>query len=148
MKKSIVIIALILICTGIQAMAGGESVNYVKAGGKVYFGKNIKFGLFNTKVIDADGTITKVPNRKVEACMHNSKLYERLPVVCENNDTTCLAMMEYITSRAGLKLYRYDSYPEKKSRYEYFVFKDNKFYLRINQDNALSILPFFGVEVL
>jgi hypothetical protein len=148
MKKLIVIIALILFCTGIQAMAGGKTVSYVKAGGKVYFGKNIKVGLFNTKVIDAEGTITKVPNRSVEAYMHNSKLYEYLPVICEDNDTTCFAMMEYITGRSGLKLYRYNCYTEKETRYEYFVFKDNKFYLRIDQSNAVSVLPFFGVEVL
>jgi hypothetical protein len=34
------------------------------------------------------------------------------------------------------------------SSYSYYVFKDGKFYLRIDETNAEATLPFFGIKVL
>lgn len=148
MKKYTLFTALILFFAATQVLAGGESISYVKAGGKVYFGQNLKRGLFNIKIISTDGTVLRIPNQQVTAYMHDSKLFEYLPVVSENKDTLCFAMMEYITSRSGLKLYRYSCYDKNVTSYGYFVFKDNKFYLSINKENAASTLPFFGVEII
>jgi|APDOM4702015023_1054809.scaffolds.fasta_scaffold84868_1 hypothetical protein len=148
MKKSIAIIVLILLSFGINAMAGGKSTSYVKAGGKVYFGQDLKMGLFNMKIISDDGNTVKIPNRDVEAYMHDSRLFERLPVICENNDTLCFALMEYITSRSGLKLYRYCCYETNEPRYGYYVFNNGRLYLRIDPKNALTALPFFGVDIM
>lgn len=148
MKKFTLITALILLFAATQVLAGGESVSYVKTNGKVYFGQDLKRGLFNTKIISTDGTVLRIPNTKVVAYMHDSKLFEYLPVVCEDNDTICFAMMEYITSRSGLKLYRYSCYDNKDTTYGYFVFKDNKFYLSITKENAASTLPFFGIAAI
>jgi len=177
MKKSIVIAALVLICFGIKAFAQSEDISYVKNDDKVYvgqdmkmgpvetnnisedicyvktadkvfFGQNMKIGLVKTKISTAEGSVTEVKNNKIIAYMHENKLYELLPVVCERNDTVCYAMMEYITSRSGLRLYRYCCYDGGDSKYGYFVFKNNKLYLRVDQNNALAILPFFGVEVI
>jgi hypothetical protein len=148
MKKSFAIIAFILLCFGINVMAGGESTSYVKANGKVYFGQDLKTGLLKMKIISSDGSVIKVSNRDVEAYMHDSRLFERLPVVCDNNEILCEAMMEYITSRSGLKLYRYFHTEMNVSSYSYYVFKDGKFYLRIDETNAEATLPFFGIKVL
>jgi len=148
MKKTIVIIAIILTSFGIKAMAEGESISYVKTGKNVFFGHDLKIGLFNTRIISDEGSITKVANRDIVAYKHQSRLFEYLPVVCESKDTICYAMMEYIATRGGLKLYRYCCYDEKDPRYSFFVFKNNKFYLGINEKNAESTLPFFGIKVL
>ena len=148
MKKSFAIIAFVLLCFGINAMAGGESISYVKANGKVYFGTDLKTGLLFTKIISGEGTAIKIPNRDVDAYMHDSRLYERLPVVCENNEVLCEGMMEYITTRSDLKLYRYLHCELNGIRYGYFVFKDGKLYLRIDEANAESTLPFFGIKVI
>jgi hypothetical protein len=146
MKISFAIIAAILLSFGMQVMAGGKTISYVKTGDKVYLGEDLKMGVFNSKIISSDGTVTKIPHRDVVSYMHDSRLFEYLPVVCESDDTLCFAMMEYLTTRSGLRLYRYSCYDEKETKYQYFVFKDGKFYLHINQKNALTTLPFFGIN--
>jgi hypothetical protein len=55
MKKSFLIIALMLICFGIKAIAGYEDDCYVKAGDKFYVGTDLKMGLMHTKVIFTNG---------------------------------------------------------------------------------------------
>jgi len=148
MKNSLLIVALILLSFGVKAMSDGETVSYVKTDSKVYIGQDVKLGLFNTKVISSDGTVTKIPYRDVVSYMDDSRLFVNLPVVCDNNKTTCYAMMEYITSRGGLNLYRYCCYEQKDAKYEYYIFKDGKFHLRIDQKNAKTALPFFGIKVV
>jgi hypothetical protein len=148
MRSSIIIAALFLLGFGVKVMAGGETISYVKTGSNVYFGEELKMGLFNTKIISSDGTVSKIPNRDVVAYMHDSRLFEYLPVVCETNDTTCFAMMEYITSRSGLNLYRYSFYADKDLKYQFFIFKEGKFHLLIDQKNAKTTLPFFRIRVV
>ena len=146
MKKLIVIISFLLLANGINAITSGDDISYVKTGNTVYFGQDLKIGLFNSKIISSEGTVTRISNRDVVAYMHNSHLYEYLPVMSESNDILFYTMMEYITTRSGLRLYRYNCYDAKDTRCYYFVFKDGKFYLRVDQKNALTILPFFGIK--
>jgi hypothetical protein len=156
MKKSALIIMIIMMALG--KLFAGDDVSYVKAEGKIYLCSEVRIGLFNTKIFTLEGTIVKVPNAKVDALMHNDRLLERLPVVCGNNEVACMALMEFVTSRSGLRLYRYTSVYEEAdpwmnkfgtatAHYDYYVFKDGKFYLRIDQKIAATALPFFGVEV-
>jgi hypothetical protein len=145
MKKSLIIMALLLVFFGAVAIAGGESTSYVKTGDHVFFGQNLKKGLFNTKIISSDGTVTKIPNRDVVSYMHNSRLFENLPVIGESNGILGHSMMEYITTKSGLNLYRYDCPNGLDTKSCYFVFKDGKFYLRVDPKNAMTVLPFFGI---
>jgi hypothetical protein len=158
MKKSIMVISLIMMAIVFRAMAI-EKVCYVIADGKTYFGQELKQGLFKTKIVSSDGVVFKVRNNDIEAYSDGKHQFERLPVICENNDTLCTAMMEYLTTRDGLKLYRYTCYAEDvdpatntyrkaHEQYGYFVFKDGKFYLRIDAKNAASAFPFFGINVI
>ncbi len=148
MKTKSVIIILLLTGFGIRLMAGGANISYVKTENKVYFGEDIKMGLFNTKVFSPDGSIALVHNHDIVGYMHDSKLVELMPLVGENNENLGYAMMEYVTSRSGLRLYRYSSHDQKTPQHSYFVYKNGKLHLRITQENALSTLPFFGVKVL
>jgi len=148
MKSTILIFVLILAGLGLKAGNEGKIVSYVKTDNNVYFGQDVKMGLFNTKVIALDGTVTKVPYRDVVAYMDDSRLYEYLPVVCEKNDTSCYAMMEYVTTRSNLNLYRYPSYKSGEKRFVYYIFKGGQFHLRIDQKNAKTALPFFGIKVV
>jgi uncharacterized protein YxeA len=158
MKKSLVIIIFVMMAIGIKALAT-EKVCYVAANGNIYFGKEIKQGLFKTKIVSADGKMYKVKNHEIDAYSDGKHQFEKLPVIGENNDTVCIAMMEFLTSRGGLKLYRYSCYAEdndpqsatyRKSHqhYGYFVFKDGRFYLRIDEKNAAATFPFFGIDVI
>ena len=148
MKTKSAIIILLLAGFGIRLMAGGANISYVKTGSNVYFGEDIRMGLFNTKVFSPDGSIALVHNRDIVAYMHDSKLFELMPLVGENNENLGYARMEYVTSRSGLKLYRYCSHDEKTPQQAYFVYKNGKLHLRITPDNALSTLPYFGIKVL
>jgi hypothetical protein len=146
MKSLILVFVLFLYSYGINAMSDGKNVSYVKTSDKIYIGTDLKMGLFNTKVISSDGTVTKIPYRDIEAYMDGSRLFEYLPVVNQSNDTTSYEMMEYLTTRAGLRLYRCGNYDDKETQYDYFVFKGGKFHLRLNQTNAKTTLDFFGVK--
>jgi len=148
MKNIILIFVLTLLSVGVKAKSDVKNVSYVKTGDEVYIGQDLKIGLFNYKVIDLNGAVTKVPIRNVVAYSHNSRIFEYLPVVCETNDTSCFAMMEYITSKSGLNLYRYSCPDGNEERYEYFVFKKGQFHLRIDQKNAKTTLPYFGIRVI
>lgn len=148
MKRSVLIIALILAGFGMKVLAEGETTSYVKTDTKVYIGDDLKQGIFNMKVISSDGTVTKVPYRDVRAYMDDSRLFEYLPVVCENYDTTCYAMMQYVTSKSGLNLYRYCCYEGRDAKFVFYVYKEGKFHLRVDQKNAATVLPFFGLKVV
>ncbi len=145
MKNSLLIIALLLLSFGANAIVGGESTSYIKTGDKVYFGQDLKKGLLNTRITSSDGTVTKISNRDIVAYMHDSRLFEYLPVICESNDILCYGMMEYITTKSGLRLYRYDFFNGMDTKPYYFIFRDGKFYLRIDSKNAKTVLPFFGI---
>lgn len=158
MKKSILIILLLMMAFGIKVLAG-EKVCYVIAKGNTYIGQELKIGLVKTKVFTLDGQVVVIKNREIDAYCDGKRLYERMPVICEKNDTICSALMEFVTSRNGLRLYRYtciteDIDPAKctfrkmHEHYAYFVFQNGKMYLRINDPKtALTALPFFGVEI-
>ena len=119
---------LILFLSVMMVKAGGESVNYVTVDGKTYFCEKMRPGLFNMNLTMDDGTIKKVPFEKVDSYSCNGRLFERLPVVCKGAPENC-------------------TYKKAHLELEYFVFKDGKFYLPVNKENATSILPFFGIAV-
>jgi len=145
MVRSIALFALVLVFFGIRAYAG-EPACYVKAGDKVYFGQDIKLGVIHTRIISPDGTVIKVHNRDIKAYMHDNRLFQVMPVICGKNDTVCQAMMEFLAVKSGLSLYRYDC-PNHCDVY-FFVFKDGKFYQRIDQEQAQAELARFGVKVI
>jgi hypothetical protein len=150
---------LILFISVLILKAGGEATSYVTVNGKTYFCQTVKSGLLNMNLKMTDGSIMKVPLKNVDSYSCNGRLFERLPVKCKWAPANCTAMMEYITSRSGLRLYKYCklqehgdlyncNYHKAHMEFEYFVFKDGKFYLHVTPDNAESILPFFGVKTI
>jgi len=157
MKKIIALMMMVMFTLALTA--GDESINYVTSGGKTYFCQKVKFGLFCAKVMNNEGKVVKIPFSEVDSYCCKGKLFERLPLVIDGVETDRTALMEYITSRNGLRLYRYCEYGEcgeianstykpAHLQFEYYVFQDGKFYLQVDQKNARTVLPFFGVEVL
>ncbi|MFN8135757.1 MAG: hypothetical protein U0Z17_11245 [Bacteroidales bacterium] len=157
MKKLSVI--LILVLSALMLKAGGEATNYVTVNGKTYFCQTMKTGLLNMSLKLSEGTTMKVPFKNVDSYSLNGKLYERLPVMCKGAPANCTALMEYVTSRNGFRLYKFcktqghgevcdGNFEKAHLEYIYFVFKDGKYYLPVTKDNMESILPFFGVKIL
>jgi hypothetical protein len=150
---------MILVMSVLMLKAGGEATSYVTFSGKTYFCQKATPGLFNMNLTMDDGTILKVPLKKVDAFYCKGHLCERMPVFCEGAPANCTALMQYITTRNGFRLYKRCEYNEcgnlsdntyKKAHLEveYYVFKDGKFHLQVNQANASSVLSFFGIPVL
>lgn len=157
MKKLIAF--LLLVSSALVLKAGDEAINYVTSGGKTYFCQKMKPGLFCTKIFTCDGNILKIPFKNVDSYCCKGRLFERLPVVVEGVPTDRTALMEYITSRNGLRLYKYCEYGEcgdlinstyknAHLQFTFFVFKDGEFYLEVDQKNVPTVLPFFGIEVI
>jgi hypothetical protein len=144
MKRSIVTTVLMVIFFGLKAIASHPDDCYLKAGGQVYFGKDIKMGPIHTRIILPDGTVAKVANKDITAYRHHNRQYMLLPVICDNNDTLCKAMMEFITAKSGYSIYKYCC---PKNTNAFFVYKDGKFYQRIDEDQA-DILKSFGIKVI
>ncbi|NTW23429.1 MAG: hypothetical protein HGA37_01915 [Lentimicrobium sp.] len=157
MKKLIAVVLLLMFA--LVLVAAAETPNYVTTGGKTYFCEKMKPGLFCARITMDDGTILKVPFGKVDSYSCKGRLFERLPVKCEGAPEDCTALMEYITSRNGLRLYKYceygecgdlynNTYQEAHLQFVFFVFQEGEFYLEVDQKNAPTVLPFFGIEVL
>ncbi len=147
-----------VIATAVNAIEK-ENLNYIKANGKVYFGYKVKSGLFNTRILNSEGKTIKVKNRNVEAVVTKGKMYELLPVILHDKKVECMAMMEYVTAKDGLRLYKYTCYNEycdlsqgiiskAQPKTIYFVYKDGQYHLRVDANNAASVLPFFGISVI
>ena len=156
MKK--IFAMLLLVITALALRAGEETTNYLTSGGKTYFCRKVRSGLFCANIVTSDGFTLKIPYSKVDAVYRDGKLYERLPVIYEGAAQGKTALMEYITSRNGLRLYKYCEYGEcgdlLRCNYKpahlqvvYYVFKDGEFYLLVDCKNAASVLPFFGIKV-
>ncbi|HPT14710.1 MAG TPA: hypothetical protein PK796_07985 [Bacteroidales bacterium] len=154
-----ILVTLLLMVSFLVVKAGDESISYVKAGGKTYFCQQVRQGLFKAGVVMGDGNVLRIPFGKIEAYSCKGHLYERLPLMCKDAKPGCTALMEYVTSRNGLRLYKYCQYGEccdpatnnfskAQASYLYSVFKDGKFYLVVDKQNAASVLPFFGIDVI
>jgi hypothetical protein len=157
MKKLSVL--LILVMSVLMLKAGGEATSYVTFGGKTYFCQKVVPGLFNMNLIMNDGTIMKVPLKKVNSYSCNGRLFERLPVLCKGAPANCTALMEYVTQRNGLRLYKYskiqahgelcdNNYESAHLEFVFFVFKDGEFYMPVTKENIESVLPFFGIKAI
>ena len=154
MKKIAVLITLASFALVFNAFAG---INYVTVGENTLFSDDVKVGTNNIKIATESGVIMKTPLENVNAYMVDGKLCERLPVVCNDGSVKCTALMELVAFRNGLGLYKYSAkrcndkigctfYDETKRGAMYFVYSNGKLHLRVDNDNANTVFPFFGVE--
>jgi hypothetical protein len=145
MKKVIFLVLSMMVLYGLNAVAG-ESIGYVKTDGNIYFGQKVKIGISKTKIISSDGTVVKIPNHKVEAYMHNSHLFELMPVSYNSAASVKMDLLEKITLKDGLALYRSATTNDELSGFDYYVYNDGKLYLKCTKLNTESVLQFFGIN--
>jgi hypothetical protein len=136
--------------------ASGE-MNYVSIEGKTYFSDEVKVGLNSLRITTDEGLTLKAPLKKVDAYMVNGKLFERLPLICKTGKTRGTALMEFVSQRNGLRLYKYCAkceddalgcrfFDESQNETIYLVYKDGELYLRIDKINGPTVFPFFRVD--
>jgi hypothetical protein len=148
MKKSILIAALLIIGLYTNIIAGVEPSCYVKSGDKTYYGQNLRIGAYAIKITSDNGSHVKVPIHKVKSYSDGSRLFELLPTVNNEYDTTGYRIMEYVKSKNGLKLFAFYNSELEKPGKELYIFNDQRMYLKIDQKNAANVLAFFGIEGL
>ena len=151
MKKMLVMLA--LVSFAFIAYAADE-MNYVIIDGKTYFSEEVKVGPGSVRIATDDGLTLKAPLKKVDAFMVNGKVWERLPVVCCKGKTKGTALMEFVTQRNDLRLYKYHSddcslgctfYDKSNQETMYFLYKEGKLYLRVTKENAQTVFAFFHI---
>lgn len=150
----------LLVMLAVTVFATNEpSKNYITVNGETSFCQKVKTGLFYTTIQKEDGTVLKIKNKELDAFCCKGHLFERLPLYLNGKVTGKTSMMEYVTSRNGLRLYKYCEYGEcgdfihcnykgPHLQTVYFVYKDGEFYLEVNRENGATVLPFFGIDVL
>jgi hypothetical protein len=145
MKKYIIFIAAIFITIPLLA-SPDENTPYVKANGKVLFGVKVKIGIANYTITTNTGEKIKIPCRDIEGYMTNKERYDQMPVDLSSNSEKI--MMKFISFRNGLSLYflQCPKNPDPKLCDCFRVYKDGKLYLKMNEQNGHTVLPFFGLR--
>ena len=156
MKKLFAILVLVSVSFAVRA---ADDINYVIVGNKTFFSNHVKIGLSNVRIETEDGLTIKAPLKKVDAYMVDGKLCERLPIYCKNGTIKCTALLELVSLRNGLKLFKMQVDRENKffgccfddnnnQTMIYFVYKDGELYLRVDEKNAETVFDFFHVPFL
>jgi hypothetical protein len=145
-----------MICFAFLPPALGEG-NYAIVKGKVYFSDHARV-VFNRIRMEADDGLTLVvPLKEVDAYKVDDKVFHRLPLVCLNGEEKGDALLHLVGYRNGLSLYRCDKLDETLgccfedntgNISTYFVYKDHELYLRVDEKNAWTVFPFFGIQAL
>lgn len=156
MKKLIVLLAFVSLAFIVRA---ANELSYVIVGDKTYFSNNVKIGLTNLRMDTEDGLTFKAPLKMVDAYMIDGILCERLPIFCADGKVKCTALLELVSLRNGMKLFKLHAYKNNKGlgccfvdetnrESMYFVYKDGKLHLRVDEKNAETVFDFFHVKFI
>jgi hypothetical protein len=146
MKKVMFLVLSMMVLYGLNAVAG-ESIGYVKTEGNIYFGQKVKIGISKTRIIASDGTVVKIPNHKVEAYMQDSHLFELMPVSYNSDASVKMDLLEKVTLKDGLALYRSTATKAGDAEFVYYVYQEGKLYLKCNELNTETVLQYFGINI-
>jgi len=156
MKKLALLSVILLV--GITSFAGTVGENYclITTGEKLYL-KKIRVEDANVSATLVDGKKIVIPASQVKMYQVDGEIFEMLPIYVNNENTGKETFMQFVTTRAGLKLYKYTMREdkinektgahEKGSKVEHFmVFRGDQFYIEINDKNSENLFSFFGVN--
>lgn len=154
MKKLIVFLFLASAALFSQA---GDKLDYVIVGDQTYFSEDVKIGSASVKIATDNGLTLKAPMKDVTAYFVDGRYYQRLPLVCKNGETKCTALLELVSMRNGLQLFKYRSGHENNSlgccffdasndEAMYFIYQHGELYLRVDRENADTVFNFFKVD--
>lgn len=153
MKNFVILFALVV--SSFVAM-GADDLNYVIVDGKTYFSEEMKIGMSKVRITTDEGLTLKAPLKKVDSYMIDGKVCDRLPLVCSNGKVKATALLELVAHRNGLRLYKYHSenstlgsclMDKDDISTLYFIYKNGELHLRVNENNAETVLTFFGIPV-
>lgn len=128
---------------------------YMDSTNEKLYCKKISLGKEVTVVILENGQEVTVPTSEIKMYSVDGKIYEKLPVYINNQNTNTSEFMEFMATRAGLKLYKYtmlekksDKKPNAKRKVEkYYVFKGDQFWMEVTEKTKANQSDFFGVTL-
>jgi len=156
MKKLILILSVLLTSLSIFATDLSGNFYMVSTGEKLYC-KKIQVGAQYIKATLENGEKIVVPTSEVKMYRLNGKIFEKLPVFVDNKTTNKQLFMEFVTTRAGLKLYKYSNYEEgvdaATGAYlgvtkvdHYVVFRGDQFHVALTERNYQTMFDFFRIK--
>lgn len=153
MKK--IVLLFFVLMTGITINAAESKANYfVMNSGQVMTCKKILFKADYIKATMENGAVLIIPVEEIKAIRTNKKYYEKMPVYKNNVKTNNEKFMQFVTTRAGLKLYKYTADMNEINGNKvfnnlvnnaecYVVYKGEQFYVAITDKNYPTLFEFF-----
>jgi hypothetical protein len=155
--KAIIIYVFLSLIIGLNARA---DLGYLITENDTFICKEIKSGLSNMRVTLVDGEKQKIDKENVKTFYVDGKKYDKMPVYLNGKPTGNFKFMELLSQRNGLKLYKFtffccgswDLAQQKiegaKEKTVLLVYKDDKFYLHMDKQNAKTLSEFFHLDGL
>jgi hypothetical protein len=133
-----------------------KSSYYINNTGETMNCKKIQFRSNSIRVVLENGEKALIDKDNIKAIRVKGDYFEKLPVYIENKNTGKEEFMQFVTTRGGLKLYRYKvnisdynglkSFNLKGSVAEcYVVFKGDQFHVAVTDANYPTLFSFFGL---
>lgn len=154
MKKFILLLAIVMFAFMAKA---ASDMNCVVSNGKSYFSPNMKTGLTGIRMSTDEGLTLKIPYAKIDFYNADDKVYERLPLISRGGKERGTALLQLVGFHSGYRLYSYESCDHKLGRCfadesgfsrMYFVYKDGKLHLRVDEKNIDNVFSFFGLKAI
>lgn len=123
MKKIAFLFAFSALC--LFASAQKSNRGYVVTNSDTIFCNKIAVGIFKTRCTLADGKKMKIDNKSINQYLMAGVMKKKMPVVMHGKETSKEAMMEYVTLKNGVCVYKYVYYNGAKecedAIYHYFI---------------------------
>ena len=130
---------------------------YVIVTGEKLYCTKIRMGAVNTTATLENGEKVKLRTAEIHSYRLNGKIFDKMPLYENNKFVNRNVFMQFVTTRAGLKLYKYTLFEEgmdklsgmylKSTAVDHFVvFKGDQFYVSITDKNYPTMFEFFGIK--
>ena len=142
MKKLLVILSMVLVSASITAQVGGD---YIKTDEGTFFFKKIKSSADNFIGIKKSGEKVKFDKENVKSYVLKGIYYQKMPVYENNVSTGEEDFMKLVETKKGMVLLEYKHLSKTNGRkaIKYFVFKNDRFVVEMDDKNQGTLTAFF-----
>ncbi len=139
MKKFNLLLAIAFLSLTTVVRAGVQ--DYIITEDNVKYYEKVRYGL-TTSLIGIDDTGRVKYNAKdVKAFRKDGRIYERMPVFLNNQETGRYAFMELLSYRNDLKVFRYNCPSHMQDKF--FVYRDGNYMVEFDKTNSSTLNDFF-----
>ncbi len=142
MKKSIILTIIGTVCIAFMAKAGVP--DYVICNEGVRYFEKVRYSLNSNLMGISDEGRVRYDSEDVISFSRNGRVYQRMPVIRNNEETGRYDFMELVAYRNGMKVLR-----ERSGRisglnsHDLVVYKDGKYVVRFDEKNSDNLSRFF-----